>query len=72
MIIVSNGDGTYTLNPTAQERETIEWLRTSFTRKFERFMEQYLRERHLNMGIIKDREVIGKMTVQEKEQIRNR
>lgn len=72
MIITSNGNGTYTLTPTAEERETIEWLRTIATRKFERFIEQYLKERHLNIQVARDREVVEKMTPEEKEEIRQR
>lgn len=72
MIITNNGNGTYTLNPTAEEREAIEWMRANFVRKFERWLEDYLRGRHLNMRAAIDREVVNKLSDAEKETIRNR
>jgi len=73
MIIKKNEDNTYTLTPTLDESIAIDWMTEVYgTRKFERFMEDYLKSRLKNKQHYDDREVLKLMTRDDKVNIRSR
>lgn len=66
--IIKLETGKYSLECTNGEDRAIDWLMQR-PRKFERFLEEYLASRLINMEYQKDQQVLSSITPEEKETI---
>jgi hypothetical protein len=71
--VITNPDGSRLIKPSKEECEALDWMERAFgSRKFEKFIEDYLKSRHLNMKVQEDKQILAQLTEEERANIRAR